>query len=77
VTARDAFYESGVRYAVVEPDWQAQPVAHAVPAEPEPEAPPEEAEAAPEPVDVALYASFPIEEKPVGAQPVEVAAAEQ
>ena len=78
VTARDAFYESGVRYAVAEPDWQVHPAAYAVAAEPEPQAAPEEEAAqAPEPVDVARYASFPIEEKPAEPQqPVEVAAAE-
>lgn len=78
VTARDAFYESGVRYAVAETDWRTQPVVYAASAEPEPEAAPaEEAAVAPEPVDVERYASFPIEEKPPEPQqPVEVAATE-
>ena len=78
LAARDAFYESGARYAVAETDWRTQPVAYVVEAEREREAAPaEQAAPAPGPVDVGLYAGFQIEEKPAEAQPVAVAAAEQ
>jgi hypothetical protein len=78
LTARDAFYESGVRYAVVETDWRTQPVAYALEVGPEPDpAPSREPADAAEPIDVALYAGFQIEEKPAETQPVEVAAAEE